>query len=70
VNGRFEQYVAEGAYLDALRTVGELRPAVDDLFEGVMVMAPDEMLKTNRLALLTRVARLFQGIADFSKIAA
>ncbi len=70
VNGRFEQYVAEGAYLDALRTVGELRPAVDDLFEGVMVMAPDETLKTNRLALLTRVARLFQGIADFSKIAA
>ncbi|ABA87858.1 glycyl-tRNA synthetase, beta subunit [Syntrophotalea carbinolica DSM 2380] len=70
VTGRFEQFVAEGAYLDALRTVGGLRSPVDALFEGVMVMSPDEAVKTNRLALLTAVARLFQGIADFSKIAA
>jgi glycyl-tRNA synthetase beta chain len=70
VSGRFEQFVADGAYLDALRTVGELRSPVDALFEGVMVMSPDEAVKTNRLALLTGVARLFQGIADFSKIAA
>lgn len=70
VSGRFEQFVTDGAYLDALRTVGELRAPVDALFEGVMVMAPDEAVKNNRLALLTGVARLFQGIADFSKIAA
>jgi glycyl-tRNA synthetase beta chain len=70
VSGRFEQFVADGAYLDALRTVGELRSPVDALFEGVMVMSPDEAVKTNRLAVLTRVARLFQGIADFSRIAA
>lgn len=70
VTGRFGQFVAEGAYLDALRTVGGLRSPVDALFEGVMVMSPDEAVKTNRLALLTEVARLFQGIADFSKIAA
>ena len=70
VSGKFEQYVANGAYLDALRTAGELRSPVDALFEGVMVMSPDEAVKNNRLALLTVVARLFQGIADFSKIAA
>ena len=70
VSGQLEQYVAEGAYLDALRTAGELRSPVDALFEGVMVMSPDEAVKNNRLALLTVVARLFQGIADFSKIAA
>lgn len=70
VSGQFEQFVADGAYLDALRTAGELRTPVDALFEGVMVMSPDEAVKNNRLALLTVVARLFQGIADFSKIAA
>lgn len=70
VSGQFEQFVADGAYLEALRTAGELRSPVDALFEGVMVMSPDEAVKNNRLALLTVVARLFQGIADFSKIAA
>jgi glycyl-tRNA synthetase beta chain len=34
-----------------------------------MVMAKDEAVKTNRLALLTGVAGLFQGIADFARIA-
>jgi glycyl-tRNA synthetase beta chain len=34
-----------------------------------MVMAEDEKVKKNRLALLTAVARLFGGIADFSRIA-
>jgi glycyl-tRNA synthetase beta chain len=70
VTGRFEQLLADGVYGDALRTVGELRAPVDALFDGVMVMAKDERVKANRLALLTAVARLFQGIADFSKIAA
>jgi glycyl-tRNA synthetase beta chain len=34
-----------------------------------MVMAKEEAVRTNRLALLTQVARLFAGIADFSRIA-
>jgi glycyl-tRNA synthetase beta chain len=34
-----------------------------------MVMAKDEGVRSNRLALLTAVARLFEGIADFSRIA-
>jgi glycyl-tRNA synthetase beta chain len=34
-----------------------------------MVMAEDEKVRTNRLALLTEVARMFRQIADFSKIA-
>jgi glycyl-tRNA synthetase beta chain len=35
-----------------------------------MVMAEDDKVRTNRLALLTRVSRLFMDIADFSKITA
>jgi glycyl-tRNA synthetase beta chain len=61
--------VGRGAYGEALRTIAALRDPVDAFFTGVMVMAPDERVRTNRLALLTQVARLFAGIADFARIA-
>jgi glycyl-tRNA synthetase beta chain len=34
-----------------------------------MVMAEDLQIRTNRLALLTVIARMFGKIADFSRIA-
>jgi glycyl-tRNA synthetase beta chain len=60
--------VGQGDYAAALQAVAALRPPVDAFFDGVMVMAEDAALRTNRLALLTAVARLFEGIADFSRI--
>jgi glycyl-tRNA synthetase beta chain len=57
-------------YLDALHAIAALRPAVDSFFDDVMVMAKDEQVKTNRLALLTEVSSLFSGLADFSRLAA
>ncbi|HEY5975720.1 MAG TPA: glycine--tRNA ligase subunit beta [Geobacteraceae bacterium] len=62
--------VAGKDYIAALAEIATLRPPVDAFFERVMVMAEDERVKTNRLALLTSIARLFGGIADFAKIAA
>lgn len=62
--------MASGDYPGVLRCIAELRPAVDAFFDGVMVMAKDDAVKTNRLALLTQVAGLFAGLADFSRIAA
>ncbi len=59
-----------GDYAAALRAIAGLRVSVDAFFDGVMVMADKEAVRTNRLALLTGVARLFEGIADFSRIAA
>ncbi|MCK7474429.1 MAG: hypothetical protein MZV49_14765 [Rhodopseudomonas palustris] len=44
-------------------------PPVDAFFDGVMVMAEQPEIRSNRLALLTEVGRLFDGIADFAKIA-
>lgn len=64
-----EGCVANGDYAAALRSIATLRGPVDAFFDGVMVMAEEEAVKTNRLALLTAVARLFAGIADFSRIA-
>ncbi|OQY19178.1 MAG: glycine--tRNA ligase subunit beta [Desulfobacteraceae bacterium 4572_35.1] len=62
--------MASGDYPAALRSIAELHPSVDAFFDGVMVMANDETVKMNRLALLTQVAGLFSGLADFSRIAA
>jgi glycyl-tRNA synthetase beta chain len=66
--GEVAKQVAAGDYPAALRTIAALRGPVDAFFDGVMVMAKDEMVRENRLALLTGVARLFEGIADFSRI--
>lgn len=68
--GQVDQAVAIGDYAAALRAIAGLRGVVDGFFEGVMVMADQDAVRINRLALLTGVARLFEGIADFSRIAA
>ncbi len=62
--------VGAGDYGAALQTIAGLREPVDAFFDGVMVMAEDDKVKTNRLALLTQVDALFADIADFTKIAA
>ena len=63
------ELVARRDYPAALEAIASLRGPVDDFFEGVMVMAKDEAIKTNRLALLTSISGLFKGVADFSRIA-
>jgi glycyl-tRNA synthetase beta chain len=55
-------------YKVALEEIATLRPQVDAFFDAVMVMAPDEAVRANRLALLERVLGDFSGIADFSEI--
>jgi glycyl-tRNA synthetase beta chain len=65
-----DDQVGRGDYGAALQTIAKLREPVDAFFDGVMVMAEDDRVKTNRLALLTQVAGLFANIADFTRIAA
>ncbi len=57
-------------YGAVLRSVAEIEPAVDRFFEDVLVMAEDEALRANRLALVSRIAGLFTDVADFRKIQA
>jgi len=56
-------------YDAALAHLADLRAPVDAFFEGVLVMDPDEALRRNRLALLNRLGGLFDGFADFGKLA-
>ncbi|MCF8068324.1 MAG: glycine--tRNA ligase subunit beta [Desulfobacterales bacterium] len=58
----------EANFDQALKDIASLRPPVDEFFDGVMVMAEDGKLRNNRLGLLRKIANLFAGFADFSKI--
>jgi glycyl-tRNA synthetase beta chain len=69
VKASVEARVADGLWLDALTEIATLRGPVDAFFDRVMVMAEDQRVRSNRLALLTAIARMFGKIADFSKIA-
>ena len=69
VTSSAEGLISSGAWLDALTEIATLRGPVDSFFDKVMVMAEDQRVRTNRLALLTTIARLFGKIADFSRIA-
>jgi glycyl-tRNA synthetase beta chain len=57
-----------GKYQEALETIAGLRKAVDHFFDGVMVMAENEAVRNNRLALLAELLREFTTVADFSEI--
>jgi len=46
--------------------LADLRESVDQFFEDVMVMADDEALKQNRIALLNRLREQFLHVADIS----
>lgn len=56
-------------YTAILTTLATLRVAIDDFFDNVMVMAEDESVKKNRLALLTLLRQLFLTTADISILA-
>jgi len=57
-----------GKYQEALEVIAGLRKAVDRFFDGVMVMAENEAVRSNRLALLAELLREFTTVADFSEI--
>jgi len=53
---------------DQLKVLATLREPVDRFFDDVMVMAEDETVRANRLALLTRLRGLFLKLADISRL--
>ncbi len=65
-----ETETARRAYLEALGEIAAIKWAIDGFFDAVMVMADDQAVRTNRLALLTSINRLFGRIADFSRLSA
>lgn len=56
-------------YTGALQVLAQLKKPVDTFFDQVMVMADDEHLRANRLALLGDLKALMNRVADISKLA-
>ncbi|AFJ03328.1 Glycyl-tRNA synthetase beta chain [Methylophaga frappieri] len=53
-------------YQQILQTLATLQAPIDQFFDEVMVMADDDAVRQNRLALLNQIRTLFLGVADIS----
>ncbi|HEV2611749.1 MAG TPA: glycine--tRNA ligase subunit beta [Noviherbaspirillum sp.] len=61
---------AGGDFTGTLKSLAHLRDNVDAFFNDVMVMADDEQLRNNRIALLSNLHGMMNRVADISKLAA
>lgn len=68
LDDKVQSLINAAKYQDALAELSTLRENVDQFFDDVMVMADDEKLKNNRIALLNKLHGLFLQIADISKL--
>ena len=65
---KVEPLIAVRSYAEVLNELADLRDPVDRFFDDVMVMADDEAIRNNRLALLGELRALFLDVADISRL--
>ncbi|BFR48624.1 glycine--tRNA ligase subunit beta [Nitratidesulfovibrio sp. HK-II] len=65
---RFDALWAADDFASLFGLLGELRPAVDAFFDGVMVMCDDAALRGNRLNLLKALVLRLGRLADFGAL--
>jgi glycyl-tRNA synthetase beta chain len=53
-------------YQDGLESLAGMKDTIDTFFDDVLVMADDQALRNNRIALLTQLRNLFLHVADIS----
>lgn len=66
VSDELAPLTARADYAAVLACLAGMRETIDQFFDEVMVMAEDEAVRQNRLALLNQVRALFLGVADIS----
>lgn len=59
----------QGAYRDVLQRMAPMKAPVDKFFEDVMVNVENEAIRRNRLALLARLHRTMNLVAELSRLA-
>jgi glycyl-tRNA synthetase beta chain len=69
VNWEVEERINKEDFKGALEVLAQLTDPLEEFFNKVMVMCEDERLKTNRLALLKTLERMYQNLLDFTKFA-
>ena len=65
---RIQSSMNDNDYVQACSRFLEMKPVIDKFFDKVLVMAEDEKLRQNRIALLQRMNELLSQIADFSLV--
>jgi len=60
--------LAQSDFAAALESMALLKPMIDSFFDSVLVMDKNQLVRQNRLSLLTRTRDLFARMADFRKI--
>jgi glycyl-tRNA synthetase beta chain len=60
--------IRQQEYVDALRQLAALRPAVDRYFTDVLVMAEDEAVRLNRLRQLDWIVRSVRSVAYLDRL--
>ncbi|HEB55379.1 MAG TPA: glycine--tRNA ligase subunit beta [Gammaproteobacteria bacterium] len=68
LSNEVQTQLQENQYEQALTLLAQLRDPVDRFFDKVMVMAEDEKLRNNRIALLNQLHSLFMQVADVSRL--
>lgn len=63
---QIDQAIEQWDYQAALTHLARLKKPIDDFFDHVLVMADDDRLRRNRLALLRDVQNAFLKVADIS----
>ena len=64
----FEKSIQLREYSELLNQLAALQLTIDKFFDDVLVMAEDVDLRTNRLALLNRIAKHIYAVADLTKL--
>ena len=65
-----QQAFERGDYTESLRVLAGLRSAVDVFFEAVMVNAPQDAVRRNRLALLSALHAAMNQVAELARLSA
>ena len=68
VSGAVKTYMERAQFDHALTSAEELSKPLADLFDTVLINAPDEAVKRNRIALLSKVAAALERVARFSEL--
>ncbi len=68
--GRLQEAAAaaDGTLPAFLASLREMKPAIERFFDDILVMAEEDEVRENRLAILQKVAGLTDGLADLSQL--
>lgn len=67
-SAREEQMASASSIVDYFDSLATITPAISRFFDDVLVMAEDQAVRANRLALLTRIRNTGSALVDWEKI--